>query len=80
MGEIEGYFGELRNGMCMLDDFDGVWWPFNVYLQGILDEDELGQYWSIFRNKRFIKKLRQVRETQRSMRDASVGLLQMQGV
>lgn len=62
MGGEVGYFGNLRRGMCMLDDFDGVWWPFNVYLQHAVDEAQLGEYWSLFRNGRFMEKLRQVRE------------------
>lgn len=78
MGGVEGYFSKLRNGMCMLDDFDGVWWPFNMYLQGIVDDVTLGEYWSLFRDKRFVKKLRQVRETQRSLLDVSVGLASTQ--
>lgn len=72
MGGMTGYFGDLRKGMCLLDDFDGVWWPFNVYLQGIVDDVTLGEYWSLFRNRGFVKKLRQVREKERSVLDASV--------
>lgn len=62
MGDTLGYFSDLRRGMCTLDDFDGVWWPLNVYLQGLVDEYALGEFWSVFRNERFVKTLRQVRE------------------
>lgn len=62
MGGEVGYFGNLRRGMCMLDDFDGVWWPFNAYLQRAVDETRLGEYWSVFRNPIFMEKLRKVRE------------------
>lgn len=59
-GEI-GLFGNLRRGMCQLDDFDGVWWPFNMFLQGHVAEERLAEYWSLFRNKHFVDKLRAVR-------------------
>lgn len=61
MGRETGYFSELRRGMCLLDDFDGVWWPFNVFLQGLIDESRLGEYWSLFRNRDFVARLQRAR-------------------
>lgn len=61
MGDEVGLFGTLRRGMCQLDDFDGVWWPFNAFIQGHVPEARLAEYWSLFRNKRFLDKLRAVR-------------------
>lgn len=61
MGDAVGYFSDLRRGMCLLDDFDGVWWPFNAYLQGIVDDAALGEYWSLFRNREFVAKLDRAR-------------------
>jgi hypothetical protein len=75
MGDQVGYFGDLRRGMCMLDDFDGVWWPFNVYLKGIVDEATLGEHWSLFRNRRFVEKLRPIRESRAHAVDASLAVL-----
>jgi hypothetical protein len=62
MGDRVGYFSDLKKGMCMLDDFDGVWWPFNLYLQGIVDDETLGEFWALFRNKRLIETLRKARQ------------------
>lgn len=80
MGGRVGYFSELRKGMCMLDDFDGVWWPFNMYLKSIVDDDTLGEYWSLFRNKRFVRVLRQARDETRSMLNVSTVLAPSQRV
>jgi len=67
MGDRTGRFSDLRRGMCMLDDFDGVWWPLNVYIQGIVDDVTLGEYWSLFRNTGFMKTLRQLRDQAKSV-------------
>jgi organic radical activating enzyme len=62
MGSEIGYFSDLRRGMCLLDDFDGVWWPINMFIQGIIDEASLGEYCAAFRNPRFISCLGAVRK------------------
>jgi hypothetical protein len=67
MGDAVGYFSELRRGMCLLDDFDGVWWPFNMYLQGIVDDVALGEYWSLFKNQEFVAALRRARGGMKSL-------------
>lgn len=52
MGQSTGDFRNLRMDMCMLDDFDGVWWPFNAAIQGFADFRLLGEFWSLFRHRK----------------------------
>jgi wyosine [tRNA(Phe)-imidazoG37] synthetase (radical SAM superfamily) len=54
MGSEIGYFSDLRRGMCLLDDFDGVWWPINMYIQGFVDDKTLAEFCSAFRNPRLM--------------------------
>lgn len=61
MGSDTGQFMQLKRGMCLLDDFDGVWWPINMYLKGIVDDTTLGDFCSVFRNTRFQECLKMVR-------------------
>lgn len=63
MGSETGLFMDMRKGMCLLDDFDGVWWPMNMYIQGIVTDTELGEYCSVFRNSRLMSCLRSVRKS-----------------
>jgi hypothetical protein len=72
VGGSLGYFGDLRRGMCTLDDFDGVWWPFNAYLKGFADEATIAEFWSLFRNATFLDKLRHLREQERSRMDCHI--------
>lgn len=72
VGSTIGYFSDIRRGMCMLDDFDGVWWPFNVYIQGIVEGDTLGEYWSLFRNHSFMTVLQRIKKQVCSVHHASI--------
>ena len=65
MGETLGYFSDLRRGMCMLDDFDGVWWPFNAYIHGFVEDDRVAEFWALFKNKALVGKLRRLRTAAR---------------
>lgn len=64
MGSQNGFFVDLRRGMCLLDDFDGVWWPLNMYIQGKVKDVELGEYCKVFRNSKLISCLNSIRNNQ----------------
>lgn len=58
LGEKEGIFSEARREMCLLDDYDGIWMPYNSLIQGKITFEQAGEFWSFFRKPDVIEKIK----------------------